>query len=261
MKKPLASAFLLSLLSPVFAQLGDMIEMEGQSGAAPSEFSEEELLESWGWLVAERYNLSGMEMTPVEMESVARGMLAQAQGEPPPTELNRSMLILQDYFNRREEGILRRQLERNREIEQEFFDSLFGTPGILSLGSGLYYEIIAPGNETRPTVEDTVTVRYEGRFLDGTVFDTTEGRDPATFPLGGVIEAWRQGVPLIGEGGKLKLFVPSKLGYGDNPQSGIPPGSPLVFEIELLKVAPPESPEAEQSAAPEPPSSPAVESQ
>lgn len=240
------AALLLSLAAPGFGQLADLIEMEEQApGSGGTSISEEEILQSWGWLLSERFNLKGLEVTPREIEQIAAGMEAHVSGKGPPTDLAQSLEVIQEYFTKREEKIRSRQLTENRRKEREFFDQLFGLPDVQSLGTGLYYQILEPGSEVKPTPEDTVIVRYEGRFLDNTVFDSTEGGKPAAFKLGQVIDGWTQGLQLIGEGGKIKLYVPSELGYGDEGRPSIPPGSALVFEIELLKVGLPEGAEQE----------------
>ena len=104
-----------------------------------------------------------------------------------------------------------------------------------SLSSGLHYIIEEEGTGTEfPSVTSDVTVRYTGYLLDGFVFDQTEGNNTIEFNLGGVIEGWRQGIPLFKRGGKGKLLIPSDLGYGNVQVGPIPPGSVLVFDIELV---------------------------
>lgn len=228
-----------------------MIELPEEMAGEGRRYTDEELLQSWGWLLAERFNLKGLQLSPGEVDQISEGMIMHVLGKQPPTDLEKSMLIIQEYFTKREEQVVKQQLATNKAKEREFFDALFGMPDVQQLGSGLYYQIITPGNATRPKPTDNVIVRYEGRFLDNTVFDSTEGRGPAAFKLNEVIPGWTQGLPLIGEGGKIKLYVPAKLGYGDEARPSIPPGSPLVFEIELLKVGLPENPDA-GTAAPEP---------
>ncbi|MDQ8182893.1 FKBP-type peptidyl-prolyl cis-trans isomerase [Pelagicoccus sp. SDUM812005] len=248
MKKFLATATFCAFSMPVWGQLADMIEMPVAEDAEPH-YSEEELLRSWGWLLAERFTLRDLDISPQELDWIAAGMMSQVLGEEAPTDLNQSQLALQDYFSQRELMIQERKLKENRRQGEEFFDSLFGRPGMLSLGTGLFYEIKEPGNDVRPTASDTVVVHYEGRFLDNTVFDTTAGGTPIAFKLNEVIPAWTQGIPLIGEGGKIKLYVPSKLGYGDEGRPGIPPASTLIFEVQLIKVGLPEG-VSDPSAAP-----------
>lgn len=98
------------------------------------------------------------------------------------------------------------------------------------LESGLFYIIEIPGSEQKPVSSSTVTVSYKGSLLNGDVFD--EGSF-FTAPLNNLIEGWIQGIPLVGAGGKIKLFIPSPLAYGSNATGSIPANSPLIFEVRL----------------------------
>ncbi len=100
--------------------------------------------------------------------------------------------------------------------------------------SGLFYQILETGDGTNPSVNSSVTVRYKGYLLDGTVFDETEGTETTTFPLFNLIEGWKIGIPLLEKGGKGRLFIPSALGYGNQPSGTIPPNSVIIFDIELV---------------------------
>ena len=105
---------------------------------------------------------------------------------------------------------------------------------------GIYYMIEKTGNGKHATASDNVKVNYKGTLLDGTKFDSSYDRnEPAEFPLGQVIKGWTEGIPLLEEGGKGTLIIPSTLAYGANPPQGSPikPNSVLVFEIELLKIS------------------------
>lgn len=104
--------------------------------------------------------------------------------------------------------------------------------------TGLQYIIEETGNDNRPGPKDTVFVHYKGTTLDGTVFDETKAEDPSVhFTLDQVIKGWGQGMQFIGEGGKIKLFIPSDLGYGDRGAGEvIKPGSTLQFEVTLDSV-------------------------
>ncbi|EDY85003.1 peptidyl-prolyl cis-trans isomerase, FKBP-type domain protein [Verrucomicrobiia bacterium DG1235] len=245
MKKLLAFATVFAVTLSSFGQLADMIDLPEEMGAEEPKYTDEELLRSWGWLLAERFNLKDLELNRTEMDWISAGLLSHVEGEEAPTNLRDSQFAMQEYFAKREVTIRSRQLVENRRKEEEFFDTLFGLPDVQSLGTGLFYQILEAGSDVRPDASDTVVVRYEGRFLDNTVFDSTEDKGPAALKLREVIDGWTQGIPLIGEGGKIKLFVPSKLGYGDEGRPGVPPASTLVFEIELLKVGLPEDPAAE----------------
>ena len=110
--------------------------------------------------------------------------------------------------------------------------------GVVALPSGLQYMILAEGKGNQPKATDTVTVQYRGTLIDGTEFDSSYKRgQPATFPLNRVIKGWTEGIQLMKEGGKIRLFVPSELAYGDRGAGAqIGPNAVLIFEVELLSV-------------------------
>ena len=95
----------------------------------------------------------------------------------------------------------------------------------------LWYVIIDPGSEEKPSINDRVRVDYEGYFRNHCRFD---GTSDISFPLSNLIEGWKLGIPLVGKCGTVKLIVPPSLGYGSNPPRGIPRGEPLIFDINLL---------------------------
>lgn len=99
--------------------------------------------------------------------------------------------------------------------------------------TGLVYVIEEPGGAEHPTLGDDITIHYKGYTQSGGTFDETDG-SPRTFPLRNLIPAWQEGIPLIGRGGKIKLYAPPALAYGPNPPGGIPPGAVLAFDVELV---------------------------
>jgi FKBP-type peptidyl-prolyl cis-trans isomerase FkpA len=103
-----------------------------------------------------------------------------------------------------------------------------------STASGLRYIITKEGVGPNPTIQSNVTVRYKGYFLDDTVFDQTEGTKTIAFPLSNVIAGWQECVPLLKAEGKGTFFIPSALAYGPDGNGGIPPNTPLIFDIELV---------------------------
>ncbi len=108
----------------------------------------------------------------------------------------------------------------------------------IETSSGLKYVILKKGEGRQPSSDDVITVNYEGSLSDGTVFDSSYERgEPAVFPLNAVISGWSEGVQLMHEGGKAVFYIPSDLAYGQQGVSGIiPPNSPLIFEVELIKI-------------------------
>lgn len=110
--------------------------------------------------------------------------------------------------------------------------------GAVKKDSGLIITEMVAGTGANPTAADTVSVHYHGTLKDGTVFDSSVDRgEPATFPLGGVIPCWTEGVQLMKVGGKSRLVCPSDIAYGDQGRPPvIPPGAVLIFEVELLSI-------------------------
>lgn len=117
-------------------------------------------------------------------------------------------------------------------------DQKAANPAIKTTENGLSYLIEAEGTGDHPSETSTVEVNYTGKLINGTVFDTTDGRGPATFPLQGVVPGFREGLMLLGKGGKATLYIPGKLAYGVNgqPSAGIGPNEMLIFEVELLNI-------------------------
>ena len=111
--------------------------------------------------------------------------------------------------------------------------------GIVALDNGVLYRVLEEGHGTkRPTPRSIVYVHYTGRLIDGTVFDTTEGDQlPALFMVGDLIMGWQIALTRMHEGDKWEVYIPAEMGYGKFSQPGIPGGSTLIFEIELLGIA------------------------
>ncbi len=129
--------------------------------------------------------------------------------------------------------------QRTKEKEQAaFLAENAKNEGVQQTQSGLQYKIEDPGNDVRATEKDTVEVHYKGTLMDGTVFDSSYERgETASFPLNRVITGWTEGLQLVGEGGKMTLWIPYELGYGPRQMSeDLPPYSTLIFDVELIKV-------------------------
>ena len=111
--------------------------------------------------------------------------------------------------------------------------------GVTTTESGLQYEILQEGDGASPSATDTVRVHYHGTLIDGTVFDSSVDRgEPTEFPLNRVIAGWTEGVQLMSVGSKYKFTIPSEIAYGARGQGAIKPHSTLIFEVELLGIAP-----------------------
>lgn len=132
------------------------------------------------------------------------------------------------------------QVSAVRAADMQYLSANKDKPGVLTTSSGLQYQVITEGTGPKPTASDVVLVHYEGKLIDGTVFDSSYQRgQPAAFPLNQVIPGWTEGVQLMPTGSKYRFVVPPELAYGARGAGGvIPPGAVLQFDIELLAIRP-----------------------
>ena len=128
----------------------------------------------------------------------------------------------------------------NAKVGQAFLDGNAKKTDIKTTRSGLQYQVIQSGEGKKPSVKSKVLLNYEGRLLDGTVFDSSIARDqPVEFQVNQVIPGWTEGLQLMPEGSKYRLYIPSKLAYGEmGSGDAIGPNSTLIFDIELLNILP-----------------------
>ncbi len=129
--------------------------------------------------------------------------------------------------------------DTNRTAGAAFLAKNKATKGVFTTPSGLQYMVLRQGAGKRPTRADTVRVNYEGKLLDGKVFDSSYGRgQPAEFPLTGVIAGWQEGLALMPLGAKYRLWIPGELGYGaqGTPDGSIGPNAVLTFDVELMGI-------------------------
>jgi FKBP-type peptidyl-prolyl cis-trans isomerase FklB len=134
---------------------------------------------------------------------------------------------------------LKQMMQQKMEEGQKFLEENGQRPEVTTTASGLQYEVLTEGTGKKPAgPTSVVTVHYEGRLIDGTVFDSSYKRNqPASFGLNQVITGWTEGLQLMNEGAKYRLFIPYQLGYGARGAGGaIPPYAALVFDVELLGV-------------------------
>ena len=130
------------------------------------------------------------------------------------------------------------QIKDNKTLGREFMEQNAKNDSVTQTTSGLQYMVLKEGTGAKPGAEDTVTVHYTGKLLDGTVFDSSVERgEPASFPLNAVIPGWTEGLQLMSEGSKYRLFIPSELAYGSKGAGDkILPNATLIFDVELIKV-------------------------
>lgn len=175
----------------------------------------------------------------VDLNAIAAGIRDSYEGNALAVEPSE----IQDAFNVINERIQeaqRKQAEEAAKIGEAFLADNAKRDGVVTLDSGLQYEIIEAGEENgeKPSASSTVRTHYHGTFIDGKVFDSSYDRgQPAEFPVGGVIAGWTEALQLMSKGAKWRLYIPYNLAYGaQGSPGGIPPYSALVFDVELLEI-------------------------
>ena len=153
---------------------------------------------------------------------------------------NEAIEKIRDAFNALNEEKEAEAMQKESEVIQkgiEFLAENSKKPGVTITSTGLQYEVITETNGAKPSASDVVRVHYEGRLIDGTVFDSSyEWGTPVEFPLNNVIPGWTEGLQLMGVGSKYKFYIPSELAYGSRGAGPIPPFSPIIFDVELLEI-------------------------
>lgn len=138
-------------------------------------------------------------------------------------------------------------MQETIEASQAFMKANKTQEGVITTDSGLQYQYLVHGEgKVHPKPTDTVKVHYEGRLINGRIFDSSYQRnEPLVFPLNKVIKGWSEGVQLMVEGDKLRLYIPAELAYDKRTAGPIPPGSALIFDVQLIKINPTDGKSAE----------------
>ena len=149
--------------------------------------------------------------------------------------------IVQEYFAKKEEKMNAERAEKGKAAKAEgekYLAENAKKEGVITLPSGLQYQVLKEGNGKKPSAKDSVKCHYEGFLIDGTVFDSSVQRgEPATFGLQQVIAGWTEGLQLMQEGAKYRFFIPYRLAYGEGGAgNSIPPFAALIFDVELIQV-------------------------
>jgi FKBP-type peptidyl-prolyl cis-trans isomerase len=212
--------------------------------AQPALAEGEKLSYALGMDLATQFKKQSVLLQP---EAFARGMKdALSGGSTALTEQEPRTLITNLQTEMRKKFEAERQAaaekakiegEKSKAAGEAFLATNKAKAGVVTLASGLQYEVLTAGTGKKPTLEDTVDCQYRGTLVDGTEFDSSYARNqPATFPVKGVIKGWTEALQLMPVGSKWRIVIPSQLAYGERGAGPIPPNSTLVFELELLSI-------------------------
>lgn len=179
----------------------------------------------------------------LNIEAFEKGIRDGYSGDEKKRALTQEQMekVLMEYQKKREAEITKEveaKAKANKEAGEKFLAENEKKEGVQKTASGLQYKVITEGTGAKPKATDTVTVHYEGKLIDGKVFDSSYERgEPVSFRLNEVIKGWTEGVQLMNTGSKYELYIPSDLAYGETGNPNIEPNSVLIFTVELLDEA------------------------
>ncbi|MBO4444277.1 MAG: FKBP-type peptidyl-prolyl cis-trans isomerase [Bacteroidaceae bacterium] len=189
---------------------------------------------SYGLGMGVAQNLRSMGAEDICVDDFMQAVKDIFEGKQPAISFGEAQDIVQKHFA----AIQEKAAAASQEQGETFLRMNKERPGVVTLPSGLQYQVLKQGNGQQPKATDRVRCHYEGRLVDGTVFDSSIQRgEPAVFGVGQVIQGWVEALQLMKEGDKWRLFIPYQLAYGEQGAGdAIPPRAALVFDVELLNV-------------------------
>ena len=183
-------------------------------------------------------NMGGQELNIDDFAQAVKDVLG---GKELKIKSSDAQKIVQEFFAAQESKINQQRQEAGKlakEAGEKYLAENAKKDGVITLPSGLQYQVLKEGNGKKPSAKDQVKCHYEGFLIDGTVFDSSVQRgEPAVFGLQQVIAGWTEGLQLMQEGAKYRFFIPYRLAYGESGAAGaIPPFAALIFDVELIEV-------------------------
>lgn len=185
--------------------------------------------------------LAQMGADGLDINDFAQAIKDILAGREPQVSDAEAQAIVSDFFAQQEakqRAAAAEKYKDSKEKGEQWLADNAKKEGVVTLSSGLQYQVLREGNGRQPKATDAVKCHYEGLLIDGTVFDSSYQRgEPATFPLNGVIKGWTEGLQLMKEGAKFRFFIPYNLAYGERGAGqSIPPFAALIFDVELIEV-------------------------
>lgn len=178
--------------------------------------------------------LKSMNIEDFSIEDFVKSISEVMSGKETAISSREAQVMLNEYFQKKEKEQAQTAIAEGK----VYLEENAKRDGVTQTKSGLQYEVLTEGTGKSPKATDTVRCHYEGRLLDGTVFDSSYKRgEPADFGLNQVIPGWTEGVQLMKEGAKFRFHIPYLLAYGERGAGAqIPPYNTLIFDVELIKV-------------------------
>lgn len=177
----------------------------------------------------------------IKIEDFSQAIKDIFEGKEPAVDPAEAQMLVTQHIQKQEQAKRAAQEEEGKKAKEEgeaFLKENKSRNGVVTTASGLQYEVLQEGSGKQPKATDNVKCHYEGKFINGGIFDSSIRRgEPAVFPLNGVIRGWTEGLQLMKEGAKYRFFIPYDLAYGENGAgASIPPYAALIFDVELIEV-------------------------
>ena len=179
-------------------------------------------------------NFQNSGINNLQVEDFVKGLNDVLSGAQPAISYDEAKQVINEFFI----NLQKQKLELNKKAGEEFLTINKGKAGVVTLPSGLQYQVLQNGEGAKPTASDKVKCHYHGTLINGTVFDSSVQRgQPAVFGVSQVIPGWVEALQLMSVGSKWRLFIPSELAYGEQGAGDvIEPNSTLIFDVELLEI-------------------------
>ncbi|MCQ2190076.1 MAG: FKBP-type peptidyl-prolyl cis-trans isomerase [Paludibacteraceae bacterium] len=185
-----------------------------------------------GMSMASNMKQSGLDC--INVDDFASAIKSFFNGEKMQMSADEAQSAINEFFAKQKTEVM----SKNKKAGEEFLAKNKNNEGVVTTASGLQYKILVAGSGAKPKETDTVDCHYEGRLIDGTIFDSSYKRgQSAQFPVNGVIPGWVEALQLMPVGSKWQLYIPSELAYGEyGAGETIEPNSTLIFDVELLAI-------------------------
>lgn len=226
-----------SLIIALSAALAACMPPNASTSAKKPESVEERAAYSIGFMTGKSIAMQAPSLNIDQFAAGVRDAFAKKDGKITQDEMKAALMAYEEKMRADAMAKMEKDSSEAQTKGAAFLAENGKTAGVTTTASGLQYEVIKQGTGAKPAATDTVKVHYEGKLLDGTVFDSSIKRgEPVSFPLNRVIPGWTEGVQLMPVGSKYKFTIPANLAYGDQGAGPIPPHSVLQFEVELLEI-------------------------
>lgn len=223
------TGLLLGLVAVSFA-----VTAHGKEPATGLKTDKQKFSYTVGYQLGQNLKRQHLELDPKIVGQAIQHALTDAKPKLSQEEMHASV----EAYQKKEQEKSMMMAKKNLEASQAFLAANKKKPGVVTLPDGLEYKIITQGSGKQPKSTDTVVAHYRGTLIDGTEFDSSYKRkQPATFPVEGVIKGWQEVLPMMKEGSKWQVYIPPELAYGERGAgNAIGPNEALIFDIELISV-------------------------